>query len=375
MKKIFFYFQQAGGAQALMPLIRSLQTFCDVRIIGRKSIHQALSRIGITLETFDDLGWDGGQTPVPPPGFSNFHPDLIITDTIDFTRAEDGISGRYIWQWAKMLSIPSIAYVDCWWGYENRFRLPGEDGFQLIPDTIATIDDLARNDLIAAGFNPGKIVTLGSPWFDELNQLGKTLTDTTALRCELGIPSDRFVLLFVSQPLEKTFGSEQLYGFTERTTLCALLNSLNRLDEAVRSTLTLIILLHPEEDDTIPASVVSTFGKGIHTFIRKNDPHKMVLASDLVTGMFSILLAEAVILKRPVISIQLNLKREEILITNRISATLSVNSEVDLSHQITEAIHSAEYRDARLRQQDSFETTPEAIMKWKHYIEKILEET
>ena len=325
-KNILFNFQQMGGANALLPLIEHLEKTNNILITGRSLVCDNLAARNIPVKRHGELKSNGFYRISLSKCFNKFKPDILITDTIDLNRAPESIVCRSLWSCAKKESIPSVAYVDCWWGYDKRFLFPGELSPPAMPDGIAVIDEMARTDMINAGYDPIKITALGNPWFETLCKMNKNISDTPALRKELNLLPDNFIILFVSQPLEKTFNGNKTYGFTEKNTLSALLESLNKLPQATRKAITLVILLHPEEDDSISKSVIIKANIDLDIRIKKNNQHKLVRASNLVTGMFSMLLAEAVLLQRPVISIQLHLKKEEILITNKIGATKSVNT-------------------------------------------------
>lgn len=369
MKNILLNFQQVGGANALLPLIEELKKENRILITGRPLVCDNLAARNIPVK--HGTGNPGQETVLPektPRWFKDFKPDILITDTIDFGRAPEGLACRNFWSWAKKEGIPSVAYVDCWWGYDNRFFPPGESSAPIIPDFIATIDEMAKKEMIGAGYDKKKIVVLGNPWFEDLQKMATQNTDIDALRKELNLPPEHFIILFVSQPLEKTFKGKQAYGFTEKSTLSALISSLNMLPKEVTLKTTLIVLLHPEEDNSISKSTIDQNRADFNICIKQNDQHRLVQASNLITGMFSMLLAEAVILKRPVISIQLNLKREEILITNKMGATQSVNTKKALESALTSAVISEEFRQKLLKNQLRFKTTHTPCNKWKQQI-------
>ena len=374
MKTVFFSFQQAGGANALYPLIRQLfELEFKIVIVGREPACHVLRKRGIACKCYSDLCSDQRSLlDELKKFFLKIKPDLLITDTIDLLRTEDGYVCRYLWQWAKESDTFSIAYMDCWWGYDKRFLIADEKRPSVMPGTIATIDRMAKSDMVASGYDQNKIVVLGNPWFEHLKTFNADQSDIRELKQELNLRPDSFLILFISQPIEKTFKGNQKYGFTEKNTLSALIDALNRFPRNIRKKITLVSLLHPEENDTILQSVILKKRADFDIFIKKKDQHKLIKASNLVTGMFSMLLAEAVILNRPVISIQLNLKREEILVTNKIGATKSVITIKDLQSNLHSAVNSELFRNNILKQQQKFKIVGNPLTRWKHYIDSLL---
>ena len=143
------------------------------------------------------------------------------------------------------------------------------------------------------------------------------------------------------------------------------------LPEERKKNLSLLILLHPEEDESVLQQIVGQQGQGVEVaFCRADNPIPYLLAADLVTGMFSILLAEAAIMQRPVLSIELNLRREEILITNTIGATASIQTHEALKRELSRAVLDENYRAALVTQQKKFQITEDASSRWHHLVEK-----
>ena len=342
-------------------------------ITGRGLVCDDLARRGLDVLPYDRQATTLGQAGLAP--FIDFDPDLLITDTISFIRAPEGLILREFWQMARQRRIPSLAYMDCWWGYEPRFKLPSEAAIPVLPDSIGVVDRYAAEDFVELGFAPEKMAVLGCPRFQKLSEAGAgNDSSAQALRkAALGLSPEDFQLIFVSQPLEKVFGGEEEYGFTEKSTLRALLTLLDNIQKKRRSAISITILLHPEERQEDLQEIVNSLGRGLTIrFLRAKDPIPLLLAADLVCGMFSIMLAEAAILQRPVLSVQLNLQREEILVTNRIGATLMVREQESLATELTKLINQPEYCRQLLHNQKKFQVVQDSIERWSDCLEKML---
>lgn len=373
MKKILFCFQQVGGVNALLPLIEQLQDDYELLITGRPLVCENMRQRGMTVIPYFYREHNDVPFSVDLAPFAAFSPDLLITDTISFDRAPEGIAVRQFWQFAAQKKIPSIAYMDCWWGYNQRFVLPTEKEAPLLPDYIGVVDEYARHDFVDHGFPQEAIVVLGCPRFEFLYQLGvKNTADNRLQQKEaLGVPRDNVVLLFVSQPLDNLAGFEQDYGFTEKTTLTALLQALQGLPEEMKKRFSLFVLLHPEESEKALDEIIQKEAGDISvSYQRAADPVPYVLAADLVTGMFSFLLAEAVVMLKPVLSIQPNLRREEILITNLIGATLSINDTSKLRETLCHVLVHPHSRKELLKKQEKFAVVRNCCERWQNFIER-----
>jgi hypothetical protein len=375
VKKILFYFQQVGCANALLPLIEKWKSSYDIVITGRELVCNNLRKRAIKVYDYSELSFNNRINNNDSTWFKKFSPDIVITDTIDLTRVADGIVCRVFWQLARKYNIPSMAYVDCWWGYCKRFILPDEVKIPILPDHIVVIDELAQNDILNAGFPVEKILVLGSPKFEYLYKIARSnkKIQKSAARRNIGFKPDRFVILFVSQPIEKIFGRRSTLGFTEKTTLKALLEVFSDFPKYLKTTLSIIILLHPEEEENTLRNTVEKYSKDISVSFHKEDGTlNLLLAADLVVGMFSILLAEAVIVNKPVLSVQLNFGQQEILITNTIGATCSIKSHRHLYDELFQSVSSEKHRMFLKEKQQKFKVVTDAYDRWDKMIKSLL---
>jgi hypothetical protein len=372
-KTVLMHFSQVGGFNSLKPLIDRWDQDFPLVITGRRQVCEHLQKRGVPVSNYDELGIENPMNSSDWQWFTRIAPGLVITDTINLSRVRDGAECRYFWSAARHFGVPSIAYVDCWWGYDERFLLPGEASPPILPGCIAVIDEIAKQEMASRGYPEQKLWVSGSPWFQHLSTLARQYDDIEKkkMKTSFGIAGEKFVILFVSQPLEKTFGSEEVWGFTEITTFTALLAAIADLPFHLKEKIAVVILVHPEEDiDRLaPIAVRCKETIDIH-FLRDNNPIDAVLMADLVTGMYSILLAEAVILRRPVISIQLNLQREEVLVTNTIGASVSINKQEELFEQLSMAVSSSQHRKQLLEKQEKFKIVTDAQLRWERVLEE-----
>jgi hypothetical protein len=234
---------------------------------------------------------------------------------------------------ARRLGVPSLAVLDHWMNYRLRFA---NDKGELVylPDRIAVMDELAREEMLAEGLDAGRLVVTGQPAFDELASFRQSATvqQRQAIRQLLGVAADERMVLFASEPISTMCGTEPsqpLYpGYTEQTVLGDVAEALGRIAERRTEKIVLVVRPHPLDNpeklcvcaDAPLRVVVDGRGKG----------REVVLAADLVTGMTTVLLVEASLLGCVVLSVQPGLRSADALPTNRWGVSRGIYREEDI---------------------------------------------
>jgi len=368
VKKIAAYFSQVGGANALMPLIGKLTDRYEVSVFGRQAVMDKLKNgYSLIREAHAD-----SSSRAALEWLDAVRPDVLVTDTINLRRVEDGGMCIELWGRARKYGIPSIAYVDSWWAYDERFRLPGESGFENVPYRIATVDTHAQDALIDLGYPRERLIVTGSPRFQMLTERSCAFDADMRRRfcASKRVAKDDRLIIFVSQPIEQVLGSQEEWGFSEKSILEAVLATIQRLPETERRHIVLAVLSHPEEDERQLAAHLDRFAGGVRTFmIDGNDAISCIEASDMVVGMFSILLVEALIMGRIAISIQLGLKREDMLITNKLGATVAARSEEALAATFGRALVDSGYRSHLASLAKRYVYIADSMERWTRCLE------
>jgi len=238
---------------------------------------------------------------------------------------------------ASEAKIPSISVMDFWSNYALRFAdSSGRLAYQ--PDRIAVMDESARDEMIAEGFDPTRLVVTGQPAFDDLTVWRTQFTPSARqrLRGTLGVPPDALLVLFASQPLSTVFGvdkTNRLYrGYTERTVAAALLEALERIAERRNVAISLAIRLHPRE---APGALAQLRGLKVRVInAAVGEARDLAMAADLVAGITSVILVEACYLGCVTASIQPGLLERDPLPTNRVGLSYAVYQESDIEPTI-----------------------------------------
>ena len=239
------YFNQMGGVNALHPVFCQLIANHRLVISCRPEI-----RAGIENSILKTALFDGSASEF----VENTTVDLLITDTMDLTRYDANTVGNKLWQLCSTRHIPTIAYVDSWWFYRERFtkqlRLDLED----LPYQIAILDEHMNKDMKKLGFPEDRMVILGNPQFDLIYQFRHKVKNTK-----------QFTLVFVSEPIEKFQGptAMETWGFTEKTTLDLIVGILNAQGTKFRQDLKFVVMLHPEDEEEEPDEEFANTGSAI----------------------------------------------------------------------------------------------------------------
>jgi hypothetical protein len=341
----------AGGANSLAPVIRRLRA--EGRSVTALAYKQAVDvwrRRGVDCEALPEDTTPGGAAE----RLRGAQADVFLAGT-----SVNGVDleKRFIVA-ARRLGIPSLAVLDFWSNYRARFA-DERGGLAYLPDRIAVMDSLAREEMIAAGFEPDRLWITGQPGFDELDESRRRLTPQrrAEVREALGIVGDTAMVLFASQPIAAFYGDDtdgpSHPGYTEHTVLAALVAALDRIAVGKAPAIALVVRPHPRED----ASALQRHrARSIRVIVDgRGDAREVALAADLVTGMSTVLLVEACLLGCVVASLQPGLRSADVLPTNRWGATQAVFRAEDLEGVVgrllldEEARREAKAQAARLQ--------------------------
>jgi hypothetical protein len=270
--------RQAGAAAALLPVIETLRAQgSPPTVFGYGAAAGVFERAG--LEVLDD----------PDPGSAAVAAALLERERacglLSGTSLEVSDDGAF-WQAARDLRIPSVAVLDHWRNYAERFteRTP----FDRLPDRICVMDEVARDSLLARGCPPERVIVTGHPHLDSIEPVSRNERD--GIRRELGIELDRPVVLFASEPKSRTGKRDGEPG--EREALATLGET---LIEAAPGAL-LLVKPHPAEGNVpLPARPEARL-------VGDLTPRNAVAVSDVVAGMTSIILLEAALAGIPAVS-------------------------------------------------------------------------
>ena len=341
-KKILAASNDPGPASTLTNVINSLRRIEDLEVIvlGEGPSQGIFESKSIPYKTLTEYGISQLNPDSTQYVFDKERPNLIFTGISEFSNLE-----RYLIHTARKNHSISVSILD---GYDyDSIRLKDskvnpEHKFR--PDYLMLVDQIVKETMLKEGFNENQLIVTGHPYYDDLMQLRQSfsLEDLSRVRSDLGIDGKDYLLTFLSQGWSNSIKSnpEEDNGYTELTVLRSLEDALNVLDI---QDLCLLVKIHPREDLEVTRTAFTgklnkvIFNKGYNT-------RNSILASDLVSGMFTNGLIESVYLDKDTISLQPGLNKEDRLITNKLELTVPVYKKEDIIPTLKKVIYDQEFK-------------------------------
>lgn len=262
----------AGGAEVLSSYIKQQKTECIYALYGpaRKIFKRKLGQINIQL----------------------LHEVIKQASSILCgTSWQSDIEIQAI-KLAREQSKPSVAFLDHWINYRERFVRSGELS---LPDEIWVGDVLAEG-MVKTVF-PGLPVRLvDNPYFDEIRQ------ELISIENESHSEAGAINILYVCEPIREhalqQHGDEHYWGYVEEDALRFFLSNITLLSDSIVS---INIRLHPSEAIKKYNWVLSEFDLPIEI---SNDQTliRQIVSNDIVVGCESMAMVIALLANKRVIS-------------------------------------------------------------------------
>ena len=291
-----FFTCEPGGAEVLSPIIDLINT--------KRDFKSYVYCYGYACDIFNRNNIQYNKIyPIGLKSSLPITPDLIISSAASYPFKD--MSEKYLWNIANNNKIPSIAILDQWQNYSIRFSgIQKEDQLNYLPTKIACIDNIAKKEMIAEGFPEDILLPLGHPYLSSFKeQYNESLPILSKLREKIDFNNEDKFILFISEPIKEYYGNSR--GYTQYDALQLFL-------EYVRSAIpnkNIIIKLHPKEQESNYTDIIKNkLDLKIKLVSNLLSPVECISLAENAFGMSSIMLIQAYILNKPVISIQPNLK-------------------------------------------------------------------
>jgi hypothetical protein len=326
----------AGGANALVPVIRHLQRelAIDVSVVGGPFAAEVFRRRRLAFRTPADYGPASGLKEQAAAIIARERPDVVFSGASWGETIE-----KFAWDNAAEMGVPSLALLDMWCMYWQRFGdVATGRRFTHVPTCVAVMDDTARQGLLQAGFSAEQVRVTGQPHFDYLRAMrGRASERGAAWRRSLGLSRNGFLVLFASESHSADLGrdasSPHYLGYTEQDVLGGLVHVLEGLRRRAGRPIELVVKLHPKETE---APVLHT-GFPVRV-LRQGDPLQMIGGADAVVGMTSMLLVEAAVIGHPALSFQPIPPQHDTMWPNRIGVTQPIYTSRGLAAALREVM-------------------------------------
>jgi hypothetical protein len=312
--KIVFFSCEPGGAEILSPVIMHFMGLPQFTVQTLAYGHATLrfEKNGIPFEEIKPvLKNDQGFV-------ESYRPDLIITSATSLPFKD--MSERHLWLLAKQGGIPSFALLDQWQNYVIRFSgVEADENLKYLPDYINCINEIGMREMVEYGFDPARLVKLGHPYLSGLRDKTFAL-DRSAIQKKLGLKRDRLTLLFASEALLEHYGHTR--GYTQYEALGLFLKICKAKED-----INIVLKLHPKDSIEKYQEMIEVSGLNIKLIQNELTSVECIAISDEVYGMTSIMLVEAYILGKKVVSLQPNLLVTDECVLSRHGLILRVEDE------------------------------------------------
>lgn len=322
--RILFVTQDAGGCNALLPVILELKKIGkdEVKVVGAKSSVPIYSNNKIEFVDWADLGDERIEREV-----INFNPDVIVLGTSGGYSLEDKI-----FVIARTHNYPTISIIDSWMHYASRYRGADKikDLIHLVTDKVLVNDIYMKEQAISEGIPSYVIEITGNPYLLKL---------TKKIKIKKYNKTDIFQILYISQPFSELPEFDCKYN--ELQVLDDLLDCL--MEIGVNKKIEILIRPHPR--GTVGKfkefqNKYSQFGLKIDYDL---DLYNSINNSDIIFGMNSMVLVESALAGKTVISYQPNISlQDDVMITNRLGLSELITNKGRLK-KILEGAISQDY--------------------------------
>ena len=285
-----------GGANAVAPVIELLRAEgrLTVRALAYAEAHTLWTERGLEHEVLTE------QTTPAEVGGHLAAARFLLTGT----SANRHDFEKLFIAAARAAAIPSLSVLDFWSNYALRFRDRGGE-LTCLPDRIAVMDELAKQEMEEDGVPGERMVVTGHPAWDSLEATRAAFTSAQrrALRTRCGLADGDWLILYASQPIPPADSGHA--WFDREAAVDALIEAIESVAVQQGKRALLLIRSHPTESE-------SPFRHRQSTAIRiqtqaGGDGRPWLLAADAVVGMATMLLVEAALLGRPTLSLRLGL--------------------------------------------------------------------
>lgn len=315
--RFLFFSQDPGGTNVLIPIIRELGGTAYIAVIGKDNAIPIYERQGIPFIPINKIT-DKFDVENMKRIIANYRPDMVITGTgaADFFE-------RYIWVASRELSIKSIAVLDSWCNYGLRFsdctfknmeQYDEKHKIAYLPDRLLVMDQDAKTECEKEGIDGNIIYPCGQPFLQKLSDSFAHVdqNDVEFYQQRVSGGAKKKIIVYASDNLSDSFfpDARAFWGYDEKTIFFDILSAIEKVCSK-KENYVLVIRPHPKEKAGTWERVLNSLDlKGLKVVIDGTVNEEIAISSaDLVIGMWSMFLMEAVIAKKRVMSVQIGAKK------------------------------------------------------------------
>jgi hypothetical protein len=301
-RRVLIFVEDPGAANYLLPIIEELLRLdsYDLYILADGVARDFLSRGAIPFEAVEAEDSASGL-------ILEYSPNMLLVGTAE---SPDSL-GLSLVTAARAGGVVSVAVIDAAMSSDMRFCGRSGDPLAHLPDWLLLPDETTRKAFTDLGAPGDRLLVCGHPHYDYVSEMrGRfDIEGVHSIRAELfgSLNASKNIVVFISEgsarvceiyqidPSEYSFAGRG--GATGRTEI--LLEEFLDALAPVRRSVHVVFRMHPKDlktDYSHYCSEVDEVNSG-------GSPLKLLYAADLVVGMTSMSLLEAILLGRPSLAI------------------------------------------------------------------------
>lgn len=340
MKTVLFFARDPGGANVIIPVYKKMEGKYHCLVYAKEFAYERIKKEGIHVINIEE---ECGEEKEEILKFlKKISPQIIITGTSlnDYTE-------RYLWKAAEELGIKSYAILDQWmnlgirfseYSYEEMDEYQKNKVHPFLPSHILVMDELAKESMKQEGISENRIVVTGQPHFDIIYDMYE--------QAEESYDKNYWNIVFASEPISQDYdnnSAEQLYwGYNEKTIFTALYRCVKKIADINDIKARIIIRSHPRENAENWRTILEEYcteNVKIECNI-KDDSFSILKSMDVVCGMSSMFLLEALICNKDILSIEIGLQRENPFVLDRLGISKSILKEEELFQKLEKLLEN-----------------------------------
>lgn len=313
-------FHDAGGANAIIPVIRQLL---------EKNIAVTAIYAGPSVRVWENAGVSIPAIKVEDSISKADAQQLLKEKGITVLLSAGGIYNRmeHTFRLAATASdLFSVSLLDSWFNYVERYSRDMEGKTEWSrPDVACAMDQSNYKGMLAAGFRSDQLIITGPPNLEW--SIAQTMFEAEKKRQQWreqeGLAAQDLVITFFSDPFYwlpdgrpctgpgglMSPEGKSLYGYTSLTVLSAVLEDLDAAFKKQNRRCQLVLKPHPLEyvDSLCPILAAAKQSHVNVTLRTEGSAAQWIGISDAAIGMMSIALLETALADKPALSVQLGL--------------------------------------------------------------------
>jgi len=175
MKRICLLADHTGGANALAnPLLRLMADGIEVEVVSGVYADPVFAAAKIPFKKIEDFGLSDISAASMEKLLNQVKPDLVIAAVGGQGGEANDVMGQTSVLAARNFGITSMSVLDIPAGYSSRWS-DERTGNHLdcLPDVVATLDERAKQEMVAEGFPANQLEITGNPYFDDFFARGQ----------------------------------------------------------------------------------------------------------------------------------------------------------------------------------------------------------